>query len=250
MDWKTILQLPAQCQVDSPIKKTSLKKMDGITTSEIKLIDQAEVQSIRVFGFVTQKNANISSYETETESFLDIYFVRLIIAEEVYQKLYKPVTRLLHKLIPHHCVIIVEDDKQKQTNVSLYKKSINQSNHMLRVLNEEIISTSVDKATSEEFFEQLSFDKANKINLKAFYNYYIQIFQNFNLVDLTGEFKVRTLEQTEQFLKMNEEVVNYETKIKSYQNQLKTVTQMNEKVRLNSEIYQLKNKINDLKNKL
>ena len=101
-----------------------------------------------------------------------------------------------------------------------------------------------------DFLEALSFANANNINLKSFYGYYLQVIKNYNLIDLTKEFKIRTYEMTEELLIINESVENYQTEINIQQKQLKSVTQMSEKVRINSEIHDLKQKINELKVKI
>ncbi len=80
-----------------------------------------------------------------------------------------------------------------------------------------------------EFLKVLSFSTSNTLNLKLFYEYYLQIIKNYNLIDLTNEFKIRNYERTEELLIISESVENYQTEINTHLKQLKSVTQMSEK---------------------
>lgn len=124
-------------------------------------------------------------------------------------------------------------------------KNINRNDQRLRVISDELFSVLINE-TQTDFLEALSFANANTTNLKLFYEYYLQVIKNYNLIDLTKEFKIRTYEMTEELLTINESVENYLSEIKIQQKQLKSVTQMSEKVRINSEIHDLKQKINEL----
>ncbi|SHJ88884.1 DUF4391 domain-containing protein [Epilithonimonas mollis] len=249
MDWKEIFNLPSACQMNVPITKASLKSQDHITLSEAKLLDGSDIQSIRLFGIVSKGNANISEFIEEQISFVEVYFIQVNIRSEVYEKYYKPISRLIHKLIPHHCLIITQSDDELSENISLSSKNINKNDVRLRVLSEELFSVSLSDRY-KEFLEALSFSNANTLNLKAFYDYYLQIVKNYNLIDLTKEFKIRTYEVTDELLGISESVANYQSNIDYYQKQLQDATQMSEKVRINSDIHDLKEKIQELKYKI
>jgi hypothetical protein len=249
MNWKEIFKLPDNCILNIPITKVSLKEQDGITISEAKLLDGSDVQSIRIFGIVSKGNANIPESVDDSQSFIEVYFIAVSLRTDVYEKNYKPVARLIHKLIPHHCLVIMQSEDELISHISLATKTINKNDQRLRVISGELFSVLISE-TQTDFLEALSFANANTINLKSFYGYYLQVIKNYNLIDLTKEFKIRTYEMTEELLAINESVENYQTEINSQQKQLKSVTQMSEKVKINSEIHDLKQKINELKVKI
>jgi len=249
MNWKEIFKLPDNCILNIPITKVSLKEQDGITISEAKLLDGSDVQSIRIFGIVSKGNANIPESVDDSQSFIEVYFIAVSLRTDVYEKNYKPVARLIHKLIPHHCLVIMQSEDELISHISLATKTINKHDQRLRVISGELFSVLISE-TQTDFLEALSFANANTINLKSFYGYYLQVIKNYNLIDLTKEFKIRTYEMTEELLAINESVENYQTEINSQQKQLKSVTQMSEKVKINSEIHDLKQKINELKVKI
>lgn len=249
MNWKEIFKLPESCTLNIPITKVSLKEQDGITISESKLLDGSDVQSIRIFGVVSKGNANIPEWLDATQSFVEVYFISVSLRSEVYEKNYKPVARLIHKLIPHHCVVISQSDDELVFHISLSTKNINKNDNRLRVIADEIFSVEIDSG-QHDFLNALSFARANTLQLKSFYDYYLQIIKNYNLIDLTKEFKIRNYERTEELLSINDSVENYQKEINTHLKQLKSVTQMNEKVKINSEIHELKKKISELKVKI
>lgn len=249
MNWKEIFKLPDNCTLNIPITKVSLKAQDSTTLSEAKLLDGSDVQSIRIFGIVSKGNANIAECVDDSQSFVEVYFILVSLRPDVYEKNYKPVARLIHKLIPHHCLVITQSEDELLSHMSLSTKAINKNDQRFRVISDELFSVLINE-TQTDFLEALSFPNANTINLKSFYEYYLQVIKNYNLIDLTKEFKIRTYEMTEELLTINESVENYQSEINLQQKQLKSVTQMSEKVRINSEIHDLKQKINELKVKI
>lgn len=244
-----LFNLPDSCVVNLPITKVSLKSQDNITTSEVKLLDGSNIQSIRLIGSVNTANANIASVLSKEQSFVEVYFIQVILQNEVYSKQYKAIAKLLHKLIPHHCVVITSSDHNEYQHISLAKKDISKSNSNLRVITEELFSEQITLG-NQEFLKALSFDSAAKIDLKGFYTYYAQVIKNYNLVDLTQEFKIRSYEVTDEMLKVSEQIIKHEQLIENYKNQLKLETQMNQKVRINSDIHALKMEIQELQNKI
>ena len=250
MDWIKIVDLPKDCNVSIPITKISLKQHDQIILSESRLLDGADIQSIRLIGAVTQRSANIEPLANKQESYLEVYFIVVQIAAEAYQKTYKPISRLLHKLIPHHCIIITQTDNGKKHHISLHTKLIHQQRADMRVLNKEIITSTITKDTPTEFFQQLAFNAAQRTNLKAFYNHYIQVMQNYLLAEVTQAFKMHSVADTEEKMKLFEQYYAYETAIGAKTKELHTATQMSEKVACNTEIHNLKQNLKQIKDKL
>lgn len=245
----SVFQFPKQVLLDIPITKISLKENENCTAIERKLVDGSEIQSIRIKALLKKETANIIAYQSTEESFVEVYVIEVIIKIEVYTKTYKAISKLLHKLIPHHCIIITTTEEKEQSNVSLATKNISKNSAALRVIQYEYYSMPLD-FTNDSFIDALAYTKANKQDLRAFYLYYLQVFQNYNLIEFTQEFTLRSCGVTEQMLQVQEEILSIEYKIKSAIKTLSTTTQMNDKVQLNTTIRSLKKTIEELKNKL
>lgn len=241
--------LPSNCIVNIPITKSALKSQDGMTTSEAKLLDGSEVQSIRLFAVVKKANANIPEYVDDVQSFVEVCFIRILLDIDIYLKKYKAMARLVQKLIPHHCIILTESSDDVLCHINLTGKLINRNNNQLRVIGNELFSNIINRSQTD-FIQSLAFENANTIHLKAFFDHYENVIKSYNLQDLTREFKIRTYERTKELMLVMEEVTQYETTIKTHQKELSLTTQMSDKVRLNTEIYTLKAKIQQLKDTL
>lgn len=250
MDWRHIFDLPKSCTLDMAITKVSLKSHHQIILSESRLLDGADIQSIRLIGAVTQRSANIEPFENNQESYLEVYFIVVQIATDAYQKMYKAITRLLHKLIPHHCIVITQTDNGDKNHISVHTKLINQQRADMRVLHKEIITPTITKDTPTEFFEQLAFNAAQRTNLKAFYNHYMQVMQNYLLAEVTQDFRMHSVAETEEKMKLYDQYYEYETAINTKTKELGLATQMSEKVAINTDIYSLKQNLNQIKKKL
>lgn len=244
-----LFQFPEKMVIDIPVTKLSLKNNENCTLSERKLLDGANIQSIRIKALIKQETANIQHYQSSEESYVEVYVIEVILQKDQYTKIYKQISHLLHKLIPHHCIISLVSDENELRNVSLATKSISKNSNALRVIQNEYYSNHLD-FFNVDFVEALDFKKANKHDLKAFYLYYLQVFQNYNLLAHIDTYKLRNYDVTEQMLLLQEQIKALEYEIKSAKKALATATQMNEKVRINSDIHQLKNSIQELKNKL
>lgn len=242
-------ELPASCLVDSPITKSSLKQQEQITASETKLLDGSAIQSMRVVGVLSTGQANIDSVQTDEKSFVEIYFILVKLEDAAYQKIHEPIARLLHKLIPHHCVIITQDMQGEQNRVSLATKLINKNDNRLRVLQELMNSNPINRNSPEAFFQALAFSKVDKTNLETAYQYYVNVLHNYNLIDLTTEFEVRPYYRTTEMVIAREEIRGYESEIEQLKAELKHAS-MRDKVDLNTKIYHLNNLIKETKHKL
>lgn len=250
MDWIELLDLPKGCKVNLPITKVSLKQRDQITLNERSLLDGADIQSIRLFGVVKKSNANIESIEDDKESYLEIFFIVVQLTNEAYQKTYKPISRLLHKLIPHHCIINTQSDNKENQHISLYTKLINQQRKDMRVLNKEVITPNILPQIHAEFLKHLSFSSAQRNNLREFYHYYLQVVQTYLLAEVTQEFKLRPYADTQNLMLLYDQYYEYEEAINAKTKELRAVTQMSERVAINTEIHTLNQNLKQIKDKL
>lgn len=240
---------PPNVQLDIPITKVKLKNNENCTLSDQKLLDGSTIQSIRIKAIIKQETANIALFQSADESYVEIYVIEVIIQSNAYYKNYKLMSNLLHKLLPHHCMVVTKSDDEQYANFSLATKAISKNQNKLRVVQKEYFSNQIESKNSQ-FIEALHYKNADKHDLKAFYQYYIQVLQNYNLMDSTQNFKLRTYEVTEQMLEVQDRIDQYETQINKSVKELKSTTQMSEKVRINSDIHTLKLKVQELKNTL
>jgi len=249
MDVIAWFALPSACRVDVPMKKISLKQLEGITGSEAKLLDGTAVQSIRIVGVVSKAQANVEPVQTDDRSFVEIDFIQVLLDGPGYAKLYRPIAGLLHKLIPHHSVVITQSNEEPLAHLSLATKLINRNDKRLRVVQEHVVSDAMTASVPEAVRQALAFSKADKTNLEHCYRYYLNVLQSYNLVALTEQFKVRPYVQTQAMILAREEIQQYESQINQLKKELKQA-QMREKVQLNTEIHALRQRINTLKDQL
>ena len=249
MDLISWFALPSACNVDVPITKTSLKQQEGISSSEAKLLDGTAVQSIRLVGLISKERANIEQVQTDELSYLEIYFIQVLLDDPGYGKLHRPIAGLLHKLIPHHCVVLTQSHKESTAHLSLATKQLNKNDKRLRVVQEHVLSDAMTASVPEAVRQALAFSKADKTNLEHCYRYYLNVLQSYNLVALTEQFKVRPYVQTQTMILAREEIQQYESQINQLKKELKQA-QMREKVQLNAEIHALRQRINTLKDQL
>lgn len=248
-DLFSLFQLQQQVQINIPITKISLKDNENCTLTERRLLDGSEIQSIRIKALIKQETANIAYHQTVDESYVEIYIIEVIIQSDVYAKTFKSINHLLHKLIPHHCIVITKNDDDTIYNLGFATKSISKNSPSLRVIQKELFSDTIN-FENLEFIDHLAYAKANKSDLRAFYNYYTQVAQNYNLMALTQDFKLRNYDVIQQMIAVQEEIQNYQTQINLAVKTLNSTTQMSDKVRINSDIHALKQSIKALKDKL
>lgn len=250
MNWEEIINFPSEVLVKAAIKKVELKKQRDLTSSELKLIDSADVKQIQLLASINQPMANIESYQDELENYSQLYFIRVLLSADMYAQLYKLMIKLIHQLLPHHCIVITQSDDLKISHLSLATKRYHKQMAEQRVLEEIYLSEAIDTDSSQAFLEALAYAKVPKQNLKVFYMYYIQALKNYALVALTGEYLQRPEYVTNDYLQIAQQIKVAEEQIESYCKTLKLTNQMNEKVALNTDIHALKHEIQQLKEKI
>lgn len=250
MNWEEIINFPSGVLVKATIKKVELKKQRDLTTSELKLIDSADVKQIQLIASINQPMANIEPYQDELEDYSQLYFIRVLLGTDKYAVLYKSIGKLIHQLLPHHCVVITQSDDYKISHLSLATKRYHKQLVEQRVIEEVYSSKSIDSESSKVFLDALAYSQVPKQNLKIFYTYYIQALKNYALADLTGDYVQRPDYVTDEYMQIAQQIKVAEEQIENYSNTLKTVTQMSEKVALNTDIHALKQEIQQLKEKI
>lgn len=250
MNWEEIISFPSGVLVKYTIKKVELKKQRDLTLSELKLIDSADVKQIQLIASINQPMANIEPYQDELEDYTQLYFIRVLLSGDMYAKLYKSTSKLIHQLLPHHGIVITQSDDLKISHLSLATKRYHKQSAEQRVLEEIYLSEAIETESSQAFLDALAYAKVPKQNLKVFYTYYIQALKNHALADLTGEYVQRPDYVTDEFLQIAQQIKVAEEQVESYSKILKSATQMSEKVALNTDIHRLKQEIQQLKEKI
>lgn len=250
MNWEEIIGFPSGVLVNATIKKVEFKKQRDLTTSELKLIDSANIQQIQLLASINKPMANIEPYKDEMEDYTQLYFIRVLLSSDKYTMLYKSIGKLIHHLLPHHCIVITQSDDQKINHFSVATKRFHKQLTEQRVLEEVYFSEGIGSESPPEFLDSLAFARVPKQNLKFFYAYYMQMLKNYALIDLTGEYVQRPDYITDEYMQIAQQIKVAEEQIESYIKTLKLTTQMSEKVALNTDIHALKQEIKQLKEKI
>lgn len=250
MNWEKIIGFPSGVLVNAMIKKVELKRHRDLTTSELKLIDLSAIQHIQLLASINKPMANIEPYQDELEGYSQLFFIRVSLSTDKYANLYKSMSKLIHQLLPHHCIVITQSDDLKVSHLSLATKRYHKHLAEQRVLEEIYLSEAIETESSQAFLDALAYAKVPKQNLKVFYMYYIQALKNYALTDLTGEYVQRPDYVTDEYMQIAQQIKVAEEQVESYSKTLKTVTLMSEKVALNTDIHALKQEIHQLKEKI
>lgn len=142
----------------------------------------------------------------------------------------------------------------KQLLFSVAEKRINQNDNSKSVVEKAYISKSIsfenqDNATSK-FLDELSFEKANKINLFNYYQHFIQCCIGLQTAQINGTFVARPYQRSKEDAYVMEEIETLKYSIAALENQAKKETQLTEMVFINTEINKHRSKIEELTNKL
>ena len=250
INWKEIIGFPAQVIVNATIKKVELKKHHYLNGSDLKMIDSVDIQQIQLLASINKPMANIGPYQDQLEDYRQLYFIRIQISIHNYKALYKSIAKLIHQVVPHHCIIIIQSDDGQLNHFSLATKRLSRQSSNERVIEEIYLSELIDAQDSVEFMDSLAYVKIPKQNLKVFYSYYIQTLKNHALIGLTGHYVQRPDYVTDEYLQIDQKIKIAEEKIAGYLKTLNMTTQMNEKVALNIDIYELKQEIQRLREKI
>lgn len=245
MNWMDAFCFPEECRAAINLPKSQLLQQPDVTVSEARLLRGTEIRSIVNFANISRTQGNVASFENEQISFEGIAFIQITIADEAFQKMAEPAARLIHKLIPHHCVVVMQSESGNKNRMSLAKKRISKNSPDLRVVENEYFTENIDIAETE-FLKSLNFAKSDKLNQKMYYDYLIQCLHALQNISLTGSFKLRPLYVSENLIQIQKEIKRKEAEIEQQKKLLNKDTQMAERVAVNTEIHRLKKEIEKL----
>ncbi|SHF76484.1 protein of unknown function [Flavobacterium fontis] len=247
------LKLPSQCWVKQKLPKTFFKRNFELTISEKKFLDEGNIiQQMEVTALVNVETSNISTFKDEYVTYEEIIFITVQTTHEQFDRQKNKIVDFIHKFIPNPTVVILHDVKQLLFSVA--EKRINQNDNSKSVVEKTYISKSIsfenqDNATSK-FLDELSFEKANKINLFNYYQHFIQCCIGLQTAQINGTFVARPYQRSKEDAYVMEEIETLKYSIAALENQAKKETQLTEMVFINTEINKHRSKIEELTNKL
>lgn len=248
-----IVNLPAHCWVNQKLPKTFFKRNFDLTLSEKKLLDDfSTIKQMEVLALVNPETANIPVFNNETVSYEEIIVLAVQTTDKQFDKQKNKIIELIQKYIPNPIVLIIYDEKRMIINVA--EKRINSNDATKRVLEKNYTTETIAIQTTDkkqlQFLENLSFDKANKLNLSQYYNHFIQSVIGLQSAQINGTFVARPIEQSKENVLLLEQIEAVKQQITTLENLAKKETQVAEMVKYNTKIQENRDKIKQLTLKL
>ena len=247
------LKLPANCWVNQKLPKTFFKRNFDITLSEKKLLDDFSIiQQMEVLALVNQETANIPSFTEATSSYEEIIILAVQTTSEQFDKQKDKIAQLIQKYIPNPMLLVVYDDAKLLFNVA--EKRINNNDATKRVIEKEYTTETINIGSinqkQQQFLENLAFDKANKLDLRHYYNHFIQSVVGLQTAQINGTFVARPIEQSKENVLILEQIEAIKQQITTLENAAKKETQVAEMVKWNTQINENRKSIESLTAKL
>lgn len=238
LSYKT-LKLPTHCWVNHKLPKTFFKRNFEITLSEKKLLDDFSIiQQMEVLALINQETANIPSFTEASSSYEEIIILAVQTTAEQFDKQKDKIAQLIQKYIPNPMLLILYDEKKLLFNVA--EKRINNNDATKRIIEAayttETISGDSINIKQQQFLENLAFEKANKLDLRQYYNHFIQSVIGLQTAQINGTFVTRSIEQSKENVQILEQIEVLKQQITTLENTAKKETQVSEMVKLNTKI--------------
>lgn len=247
------LNLPLNCWVNQKLPKTFFKRNFDLTLSEKKLLDDFSIiKQMEVLALVNPETANIPVFNNETVSYEEIIILAVQTTNEQLDKQKNKIIELIQKYIPNPIILIIHDEQRMIFNVA--EKRINSNDATKRVLEKNYTTETIGIQTTDkkqlQFLENLSFDKANKLNLSQYYNHFIQSVIGLQSAQINGTFVARPIEQSKENVLLLEQIEAVKQQITTLENLAKKETQVSEMVKYNAKIQEHRKQIQELTNKI
>lgn len=247
------LKLPTQCWVNQKLPKTFFKRNFELTLSEKKILDDFSIiQQMEVLALINQETANIPSFTEATSCYEEIIILAVQTTTEQFHKQKDKIAQLIQKYIPNSVLLILYDDKKLLFNVA--EKRINNNDATKRIIEKEYTTETISgdsiSPKQQHFLENLAFDKANKLDLRHYYNHFIQSVIGFQTAQINGTFVARPIEQSKENVLILEQIEALKQQITTLENTAKKETQVAEMVKWNTQITQNRKSIESLIAKL
>lgn len=246
-----IFNLPERILLNKRITKVFFQKNFDLTASEKKFLYNT-IQSIQWIASIKPKSANIPAVVNEQYKYEEIQIIKCTVPDNQLEKTWERCLKLIQKHIPYQIIVLVEDDFEFIINAC--DKRVNKSDISKRTIERYITTSPLSKLYKNEvtstFFKSLDFSVLDKTNLETTYKAYIDTIIQFQSALITGKFKKKGKDRTDQDMMNLQTIENLEQEITSLKNQLKSEKQLNQKVDLNMAIQHKKKEIENIKKKL
>ncbi len=247
------LNLPPTCLINQKLPKTFFKRNFDLTLSERKLLDDFSIiQQMEIVASINIETANISAYKDETVTYEEINIIAIQTTNEQFERQKNKIVELVQKYIPNPLILMIYDNQQMILNIA--EKRINSNDTTKRVIEKLYTTTNItlpfDRTKHQDFIQSLGFEKANKLNLKNYYQHFIQCFIGLQTAQINGTFVARPYQRSKEDALILEEIEVLKETIFTLENQAKKETQVVEMVQLNTKIQELRKQIENYQSKL
>lgn len=254
MDWLIdILQLPSRCLVNKKITKAFFKRNFDLAPSDKRLLDDYSlVSGMDWIASINPATSNISRYEDDNYVFEEVQVISLNTSPKGLDKNLERLSGLIQRYIPYQVLLCIVDDNSFVINAA--DKRVNLAMKSSLVIEKQFNSTRIvlSDITPQQraFIESLAFAKLEKLNLKVFYESYIQRIINIQTASVVGSYSLPTPEEARQNHKHLQRIAALQEEIVLLQNRIKKETQLNAQLETNIKIQQLRKEIKEVESLL
>ena len=195
------LNLPANCWVNQKLPKAFFKRNFDLILSEKKLMDDFSiVKQMEVLALVNPETANIPAFNDGVISYEEIIVLAVQTTNEQFDKQKNKIIELIQKYIPNPMILNIYDEQRMVLSVA--EKRINANDATKRVIEKayvtETISIKTQDKKQQQFLKNIAFNNANKLDLRHFYNHFIQSVVGLQTAQIKGTFVARPIEQSKE----------------------------------------------------
>lgn len=247
------LHLPSKCLVNQKLPKAFFKRNFDLILSEKKLLaDFSIIRAMEVLALINPETANITFYNDDTLSYEEIIILAVQTTSDQFESQKNKIIDLIHKYIPNPILLVIYDEKRMV--VSVAEKRINSNDLTKRVIEKTYVTENIIYLTTTKaqdlFLSHLAFDKANKLDLRHYYNHFIQSIIGLQTAQINGTFVARSLNQSKENIVLLEQIERLKQQTTTLENTAKKETQIAEMVKWNAKIQQNRNQIKQLTEQL
>lgn len=251
LSYVNILNLPERSILQKKLTKAFFLKNFELSASEKKVLNGSVVQ-MEWLASLKPSNCNVPAFINDVVTYEEVQIMICNVGHEKLDEVATTCFQLFQKHIPYNMLVIVENETEFRMNAC--EKRINQNDKSKRTIENQYNTGTISKLYKNEvsqlFFEALDFAKLDKTNLELVFKGYCNAIVQFNSASVTGVFKARNTNRTQEDLLMLNQIDDLEKEITKLTNQLKAEKQQNQKVTLNIAIHQKRKQIEDIKIKL
>ncbi|MBN1065401.1 DUF4391 domain-containing protein [Clostridium botulinum] len=244
------LSLPKSCYINSRIpKKAFTDNPEFDLKKEEKAILKKYVENIYLEYALKPQVINIQTYENEQVKYEEIEIIKIKLSEQSKED---KVCSIIQKYIQYPMLIFILYNDLIKINVAI--KKINKVEREKLSIEEMIYTNWINlnnfKKKEKDFLESLSIENLTTNNLFTVYSDFVNSINSFNTCKYKDDFEVKSIEDTENDIKLLEEIKTIESEILTLKNNIKKESNMGAKVEINVKIKRLQNKIEELRNRL